>query len=144
MIDCLLFTDGGYSSSRNKMGIGIAFVNKNTHKKIIEYSNSYERGTNNKAELIAVIVGLRMIKKELSSLTIVTDSEYVRGCASLGWKRTKNIVLWKEFDKQYKRVQKLCPNIIFEHTDGHQKDDSEYTKWNNYVDKLAQNATHWI
>lgn len=135
----LLITDGAFSSSRNQMGIGLIFINKDLGKEILEYSRMYKGGTNNMAELAAVIVGLRMIKKPIDSLTICTDSEYVRGCASLGWKRSKNVKLWEEFDKQYKRVSRLCPNIIFQHVKGHNGD-----KWNEYCDKLATTASKRI
>lgn len=132
----LLITDGAFSSSRNQMGIGLIFINKNSGKEILEYSRMYKGGTNNMAELAAVIVGLRMIKKPIDSLTICTDSEYVRGCASLGWKRKKNVKLWEEFDKQFERVKQLCPNVEFKHVKGHSGD-----KWNECADKLAVAAS---
>ena len=132
----LLITDGAFSSSRNQMGIGLIFINKDLGKEILEYSRMYKGGTNNMAELAAVIVGLRMIKKPIDSLTICTDSEYVRGCASLGWKRRKNVGLWKEFDNQIERVKKLCPSIEFKHVKGHNGDE-----WNEYCDKLAVKAS---
>lgn len=138
----ILYTDGAYSSTRDQMGIGIIFLKDDIP--IIEYSRMYSGGSNNKAELAAIIVALRMIKHPIESLTIVTDSEYCIGCAILGWKREKNVKLWQEFDKQYKRVKELCPNISFVHTKGHQKDNSIYTKWNNRVDELAVMGSHKI
>ena len=86
------------------------------------------------------------IEKNISidSLTIVSDSMYVIGCVTKGWKRKKNVKLWEEFDRQYSRVKELCPKIEFIHVRGHQKDDSELAKWNNYVDKLAVNASKQI
>ena len=137
-----LITDGAYSSSRDQGGIGLVFLRED--KKILEYSKMYKGGTNNIAELTAVITGLRFIKKPIDSLTIVSDSMYVIGCATKGWKRKKNIKLWEEFDRQYSRVKELCPKIEFIHVRGHQKDDSELAKWNNYVDKLAVNASKQI
>lgn len=137
-----MYTDGAYSSTKNQMGIGIVFLKNNTL--ILEYSRMYKDGTNNVAELGAVITGLRFIKKPIDSLTIVSDSMYVIGCATKGWKRKKNVKLWEEFDRQYSRVKELCPKIEFIHVRGHQKDDSELAKWNNYVDKLAVNASKQI
>ena len=129
-----LITDGAYSSSRDQGGIGIVFLKGD--EKILEYSKMYKRTTNNMMELGAVITGLRFIKKPIDSLTIVSDSMYVIGCATKGWKRKKNVKLWQEFDKQYSRVQELCPNIVFEHVKGHNGD-----KWNEYCDKLATTAS---
>lgn len=137
-----LITDGAYSSSRDQGGIGIVFLKGD--EKILEYSKMYKRTTNNMMELGAVITGLRFIKKPIDSLTIVSDSMYVIGCATKGWKRKKNVKLWQEFDKQYSRVQELCPKIEFIHVRGHQKDNSDLTKWNNYVDRLAVSATNLI
>lgn len=137
-----LITDGAYSSSRDQGGIGIIFLKNG--EKILEYSRMYKKVTNNMMELGAVIIGLRLIKKPIDSLDIVSDSMYVIGCASKGWKRKKNIRLWEEFDKEYSRVSALCPSINWIHTKGHQKDDSEYSKWNNIVDKLAVKASQEI
>lgn len=130
-----IFTDGAYSSKRDQGGIGIVILKNN--KKELEYSNSYKRTSNNQMELGALIIALRLIKNPIKSLTIYTDSEYVRGCATLGWQRKKNKKLWQEFDLQYDRVKKLCSDIQIVHVDGHQKDDSKETYWNNYVDRLA-------
>lgn len=132
-----MYTDGAYSSTINQMGIGIVFLKNSTL--ILEYSRMYKDGTNNIAELGAVIIGLRFIRKSVDSLTIVSDSMYVIGCATKGWKRKKNIKLWEEFDRQYSRVKELCPNITFVHTKGHNGD-----KWNEYCDKLAVNASRQI
>lgn len=137
-----LITDGAYSSSRDQGGIGLVFLRDNN--KILEYSKAYKGVTNNIMELTAVIAGLSFIKKPIDSLTIISDSMYVVGCAVKGWKRKKNVKLWQEFDKQYSRVQELCPNIKFVHVRGHQKDNSYLTKWNNYVDRLAVSATNLI
>ena len=57
----------------------------------------------------------------------------------IGWKRKKNVLLWNEFDKQYKRVSELCPNVTFEHVKGHADNN-----WNNYVDNLAVKASQLV
>ena len=99
----------------------------------------YKGVTNNIAELGAVITGLRFIKKPIDSLIIISDSMYVIGCITKGWKRKKNTKLWEEFDRQYSRVKELCPNVTFVHTKGHNGD-----KWNEYCDKLAVSASKQI
>lgn len=129
-----LITDGAYSSSKDQGGVGLVFLKNG--EKILEYSKMYKGVTNNMMELGAVIIGLRLIKNPIDSLTIVTDSMYVIGCATKGWKRKKNVKLWQEFDNQYERVKALCPNIHFEHVKGHNGD-----KWNEYCDKLAVKAS---
>lgn len=137
MIKYTLITDGAYSSARDQGGIGLVFLKNG--EKILEYSKMYKGVTNNMMELGAVIVGLRLIKNPIDSLTIITDSMYVIGCATKGWKRKKNVKLWQEFDTQYERVKTLCPDIRFEHVKGHDGD-----KWNEYCDKLAVKASQSI
>ena len=135
MINYSIFCDGAYSSVRKQGGAGIVILKNG--EKILEYSNSYKDVTNNIMELGAIIVALRFIKGKIDSLTFYSDSMYCIGTITQGWQRKKNKKLWEEFDNQYNRVKELCPNIEFIHVRGHQKDDSEHTKWNNEVDRLA-------
>lgn len=137
MNDIVVYTDGAYSTIRDQGGIGIVILKDG--KKILEYSNMYKRTTNNQMELGAVIVALRIIKDKCKSITIYSDSQYVIGCATLGWKRKKNVKLWLEYDKQIQRVSELCSNIKFSHVKGH---SSDY--WNNYCDKIAVKASQLI
>lgn len=129
-----IYTDGAYSSVKDQMGIGIVILKND--RPILEYSKMFSKGTNNKAEVAAMIIGLRLIKNPIDSLTIISDSMYCIGCASLGWKRKKNVKLWEEFDKQFERVKQLCPNVEFKHVKGHSGD-----KWNERADKLAVAAS---
>lgn len=131
------YTDGAYSSVRDQGGIGILFLKDG--KEVLRYSNMYKGTSNNQMELGAIIIALRMIKGKIDSLTIYTDSQYCIGCATLGWKRKKNKIMWAEFDKQYKRVKQLCPNIQFIHIKGHNGE-----KYNEIVDKLAVAASQSI
>lgn len=133
----ICYTDGAYSSTRDQGGIGIIILKNSTP--ILKYSRMYKRTTNNQMELGAIIVALRLIKNPIDSLTIYTDSQYCIGCATLGWKRKKNVKLWEEFDKQFNRVKQLCPDIRFEHVKGHNGD-----KYNELCDKLAVKASHEI
>lgn len=137
MTNVVIYTDGAYSSIRNQGGVGIIVLNED--KKVLEYSNMYKRTTNNQMELGAIIIALRLIKKPCKSILIYTDSQYVIGCATLGWKRKKNVKLWQEFDNQYSRVKELCPIITFKHVKGHNGN-----KWNDYVDNLAVKASQLI
>lgn len=137
MVNYECYTDGAYSSSRNQGGIGIVFIRNG--KKITEFSRAFKNTTNNQMEIIAALAVLKCIQSRISTLTIYTDSMYVVGCASMGWKRKKNIRLWKAFDEELERVSILCPSIKFQHVKGHADD-----KWNNYVDKLAVEASQII
>ena len=132
-----VFTDGAYSSARDQGGVGIVILKDGLE--ILRYSNMYKKTTNNQMELGAIIIALRMIKGDIDSLVIYTDSQYCIGCAVQGWKRKKNKAMWEEFDKQYNRVKKLCPDIRFIHVKGHAGN-----KYNEIVDKLAVSASQRI
>lgn len=139
MANYKLITDGAYSSSRDSGGFAFIFLKDN--EPILKYSKQVKHTTNNKMEMMAIIIGLKCIKAPIDNLTIISDSMYCIGCASLGWKRKKNVKLWEFFDKEFQRVLDLCNNIQFKHVRGHQKDSSEETKWNNLCDELAVKAS---
>lgn len=134
MINYECYTDGAYSSARNQGGIGIVFIRNG--EKVFEYSKGFKDTTNNRMEIFAALAALKALVKPVDTITIYTDSMYVIGCATLGWKRKKNVVLWESFDREFTRVSKLCPNIQFQHVKGHADN-----KWNNYVDRLAVAAS---
>lgn len=136
-----LICDGACKSDKTG-GIGIVFLRDN--ELILEYSKKVEHTTNNRMELGAIIIGLASIKNPIDSLTVVSDSMYCIGTITKNWKRGKNQDLWGIFDLVYSRAKTLCPDIQFVHTKGHQKDDSEFTKWNNYADRLAVLASQRI
>lgn len=140
--DYVCFTDGAYSSTKDQGGVGIIILKDG--KEVLRYSNMYKRTTNNQMELGAIIITLRMIKRKIDSLIIYTDSQYCIGCAIHGRKRRKNRVMWEEFDRQYNRVKNLCPKVEFIHVKGHQNNNSNETKWNNEVDRIAQAASQQI
>lgn len=135
MIHYECYTDGAYSSARNQGGIGVVFLRN--EEKIFEYSRGFKNTTNNRMEIGAVLAAFKCFKNPVDSITIYTDSMYVIGCATLGWKRKKNVALWNQFDQEFERIQKLCSHFEFKHVKGHAGN-----KWNSYVDKLAVDASH--
>ncbi len=60
--------------------------------------------TNNRMELMAVLEGLQALDHPCQ-ITIVTDSEYVRGVLALGWKRKANQDLLAQIDRLLVRHQ---------------------------------------
>lgn len=121
------------------MGIGVLIINSDTGEVLKEISHGYKGGTNNKAEIAAVIVALRCIREKCESVVINTDSMLVIGQLSKDWKRNKNISLLKEADKELKRVRKLCPNVTFQHVKGHSTNEL-----NNRCDTLAVKGSKLI
>ena len=136
MNDYIIYTDGAYKPSLNAGGIGIVFLCNN--EKVYKYSKQYKNSTNQRMEVQAVITALDSIIKPINSLTIITDSMYVVGTASLNWKREANNDLWYKFDKASEKAQKLTKNTInFKHVKGHNGD-----KYNEECDKLASNICY--
>lgn len=130
-----IYTDGAYSPLRNTGGIGIVFVKDG--KKIYEFNKKIVDTTNNRCELLAVIYALNSISKNIDNIIIYSDSQYVIGCITKGWKRKKNVEYWNLFDKKYKQAQSFCDNIEFRWVKGH-----ESNEFNNIADKLAVEASH--
>ncbi len=101
----LLFSDGGAEPNPGKGGFGVILKYGDYVK---EFSNGYELTTNNRMELMAIIVGLGKLKVE-SKVDVFSDSKYVVNAINLGWvekwrannwfrnKKEKaiNIDLWK-------------------------------------------------
>lgn len=129
-MDINIYCDGAYSSNRN-IG-GIAFIVLENDIKIYSYFFPVKGGTNNTAEINAVLSACKWAKENnYFNITILTDSMYVIGTASKGWKRNKNIELLSQLDEVMKEL-----NITFKHVKGH-----EGNKWNELCDALAVQAT---
>ena len=120
----VIYTDGACHVTTKIGGIGIVFTKDN--KLVSSYNKQFTNVTNNQMELLAVIYALSAIK-DTNIVTIYSDSQYVLGCITKGWKRKKNVKLWQKFDKVYEQALKKCPNIKFEWVKGH--DISILTIW---------------
>ena len=124
-----VYTDGAYSSSRNQGGLGIVFIKDN--KIIAKFSKTYKNTTNNRMELMAVIIALQSIKDE-NEIIIYSDSMYVIGTATQGWKRKKNLDLWEKYDA----VIDSFKTVTFKHVKGHSTN-----MFNNLCDEMAVAAS---
>lgn len=129
-----IYTDGAYKSSIDQGGIGIVWMKDD--KVFKKYSKGFKHTTNNKMELIAMLCAFKSIKTSMEEVEFISDSQYVLGCLTKGWKKKKNIELWNILDKEYERVKSLVKNIKFTHVRGHQD-----CFGNNLADELASNAS---
>ncbi|MEO6668501.1 MAG: ribonuclease HI [Ferruginibacter sp.] len=132
-----IYTDG---SSRGNPGPGgyAAILMFGEHRK--ELSKGFRRTTNNRMELMAVIEGLKLIKKPELPVVIYSDSQYVVRAIEEGWLKTwiktnfkggkKNRDLWEEY---YDLSKKL--NIKMVWVKGHATNP-----FNNRCDELATSA----
>ena len=129
-----IYTDGAYKSSIDQGGIGIVWMKDDEVFK--KYSKGFKHTTNNKMELIAMLCAFKSIKTSMEEVEFISDSQYVLGCLTKGWKKKKNVELWNILDKEYERVKSLVKNIKFTHVRGHQD-----CFGNNLADELASNAS---
>ncbi|NQV78218.1 MAG: ribonuclease HI [Lutibacter sp.] len=104
-----IYTDGACSGNPGPGGYGIVmeWVGK-PYKK--EFSEGYKKTTNNRMELLAVIVALENMKSGDVEIEIFSDSKYVVDSVKkkwlIGWQKKqfkgiKNPDLWKRFLKIY-------------------------------------------
>jgi ribonuclease HI len=106
-----IYTDGASRGNPGRGGYGIVMLYKGKRKEI---SEGYRLTTNNRMELLAVIVALETLKKEALQVKMYTDSKYVVEAIEkkwvFGWVRThfknkKNKDLWLRFLESYKKHQ---------------------------------------
>lgn len=106
-----IYTDGAAKGNPGPGGYGAVLIS-GQHRK--ELSDGYRRTTNNRMELLAVIVALEALKKPGMEVEIFTDSQYVQRAVTekwvLGWEKKgfagkKNPDLWIRFLKVYRLHQ---------------------------------------
>lgn len=133
----LIYTDGSSRGNPGPGGYGAILIWGN-HRK--ELSQGFRLTTNNRMELMAVIEGLKAIKKNTLPVTIYSDSQYVVNAVEKGWLKNwiktdfkggkKNPDLWKDY---YKIAQNF--SIKFVWVKGHATNP-----YNNRCDELATAA----
>ena len=132
-----IYTDGSSKGNPGKGGYGVIIKNKDHY---LELSQGYNLTTNNRMELLAVIVGLESIKKENQTVLVTSDSKYVIDSVAKGWvfnwerkgfKKKKNPDLWKRFLIVYRKH-----NVSFFWIRGHSGH-----KENERCDQLAVDAS---
>lgn len=137
MADIVLYTDGAASGNPGPGGYGVVLKSGKHYK---ELSQGYRLTTNNRMELLAVIVGLEAIKISGSKVDVFTDSRYVSDAIEKGWltdwekknfKKKKNVDLWKRFLEVYR-----IHSVKFHWIKGHSNIPD-----NERCDKLAVQAS---
>lgn len=104
-----IYTDGSALGNPGPGGYGVVLM-AGAHRK--ELSQGFKLTTNNRMELMAVIVGLEALKNIGSEVTVYTDSKYVADAVEkkwvFGWEKVrfnkkKNPDLWIRFLKIYRQ-----------------------------------------
>lgn len=136
-VPIIIYTDGAARGNPGPGGYGVVLIS-GQHRK--EISEGFKHTTNNRMELLAVIVGLEQIKQENSDITVYTDSKYVVDSVEKKWvftwvkkgfKDKKNPDLWKRFLLIYPKH-----NVKFVWIKGHAN-----IKENERCDSLAVEAS---
>lgn len=106
-----IYTDGAAKGNPGPGGYGVVMEMVGTpYKK--EFYEGFRHTTNNRMELLAVIVGLEKLKAPKTSVLVVSDSKYVVDAVEKGWvfgwekkyfKDKKNPDLWMRFLKIYRQ-----------------------------------------
>lgn len=136
MADIKIFTDGAAKGNPGNGGYGVVMI-AGPHRK--ELSQGYRHTTNNRMELLSVIVALETVKGSGHNVTVFSDSKYVVDSVEKGWvfgwvkkgfKGKKNADLWERFLKIYPKNK-----VKFVWVKGHAQNEE-----NNRCDELAVSA----
>lgn len=104
-----LYTDGAAKGNPGPGGYGLIL---SAGKLVKEMSAGFRKTTNNRMELLAVIVGLEALKRPGMTVTVYSDSKYVVDAVEKKWvfgwekknyKDKKNVDLWKRFMQIYRQ-----------------------------------------
>ncbi|MGW8123049.1 ribonuclease HI [Roseivirga echinicomitans] len=132
----IIYTDGSSRGNPGPGGYGTVLKYKE-HRK--ELSEGFRKTTNNRMELLAVIMGLEAINVPNAPVTVYSDSKYVIDSVDKGWlwgwmkkgfKGKKNKDLWLRFAEVYKKHR-----VTFQWVKGHAGIPE-----NERCDELAVNA----
>lgn len=117
----IIYTDGSALGNPGAGGYGIVLETEDKRNRK-EMFGGFKRTTNNRMELLAVIVALETLKKH-SEVIVFSDSKYVVDSVSKGWvlnwekkgfKKRVNVDLWKRFLEIYKKHK-----VTFQWVKGH-------------------------
>ena len=133
-----IYTDGSSIGNPGPGGYGV-IMEWEGKQYIKEFSDGYRLTTNNRMELMAVIVALEKLKKPSMEVTIYSDSKYVIDSVQKKWvfnwekkafKDKKNPDLWKRYLNIHRKHQ-----VNFQWIKGHNAHPQ-----NERCDKLAVKA----
>jgi ribonuclease HI len=115
-----IYTDGAASGNPGPGGYGVILKSGKHYK---ELAQGFRKTTNNRMELLAVIVALEALKNSGSDVEIFSDSRYVCDAVEKKWvfdwernnfKKKKNSDLWQRFLRVYR-----IHNVTFHWIKGH-------------------------
>jgi len=134
----IIYTDGGSSGNPGPGGYGVVQI---YNDKVKELSGGFRYTTNNRMELMGVIVALRELEHRNLPVTLFTDSSYVVNGINRGWAKSWRKNNWVKSDRQ----PALNPDLWAELLDLIEKLDITFVwvkghagnKYNERCDELA-------
>ena len=124
-----VWTDGACSGNPGPAGLGVVIIGDGPQER--ELSEYLGQGTNNIAELTAILRGLQAVSDPRRPVVVYSDSAYAIGLLSQSWKAKKNVELVAEL----REVCKQFPRLSFVKVLGHSG-----IALNERVDQLATGA----
>jgi len=85
--DLIAYTDGACSGNPGPAGLGVVLIQKGARAELSEYLGT---GTNNIAELTAILRALEQLEPTDEPVVVHTDSKYAIGVLTQGWKAKAN------------------------------------------------------
>lgn len=107
-----LWTDGACTGNPGPAGAGVLYRYKDSEREISEYLG---QGTNNIAELTAILLGLKAVRTPTIPVQVITDSSYSIGLLTKGWKPKANQELVRQLREELIRFA----DVTFVKVKGH-------------------------
>lgn len=152
-----IYCDGSCKGNGKENAVGaFAYVVLNEKdEELLHFTSAVPQATNNQMEMCALITSIENLKQYCEEenkefkVEVYTDSAYIHNCMTQKWYKNWIKNGWINSKKEPVKNRNLWESIIPYFEDdrieifkvkGHSKDENEHEKWNNYVDKMAQNA----
>jgi ribonuclease HI len=100
----IAYTDGACSGNPGPAGLGVVLVHDSEQRELSEYLGV---GTNNVAELTAILRALEAHVGSPLPLVVHTDSQYAIGVLSKGWKPKVNQALIESIKERMREVKQV-------------------------------------
>ena len=127
------YCDGSGTTAQDKAGAGVVVLFPNKERRLI--ARHLGLGSNNFAELSAILVSLLEIPDLTAKIVINSDSQYAIGAVTQNWNRAYNADLIQRVrDNLELRIDQFgVSNVTFKHVPGHAG-----VLWNEIADRLAK------
>lgn len=98
------YTDGACSGNPGPAGLGVVLLERGARRELSEFLGI---GTNNVAELTAILRALEGVGRSAEVMLVHTDSQYAIGVLTKGWKAKANVALIAEIKERMRNFPRL-------------------------------------